>query len=291
MPNPVKTYVDKSRETIIWCNNLPFSQTDIFGVDRAGITFPHENYAIRRTRNSMRAFEHLYVIEYVMSGVGYIESEGMRTKVEAGDLYIIHRRTVHTYYADKQQPFSKKWINVWGTYVNSLAEVFLDEEPFSVIHNAQDCEPIIDRIHQCLKDQGDDTDDRIMKLLLDIFLKINAIKKSSLGELSLFERITEYIDKNLGANLTVASIAEKFYTSPSTLYRMFSNNIGISPKEYILNKKIESAKRMIAANDSTFNNIAASLRFYDSHHFFRVFHSATGMSPSEYKKKVLEERD
>jgi AraC-like DNA-binding protein len=46
---------------------------------------------------------------------------------------------------------------------------------------------------------------------------------------------------------------------------------------------------MIAANDSSLNSIAAALNFYDSHHFFHAFRTATGMSPSEYKKEVLQE--
>lgn len=264
-------------------------------MEMAGITYPDKNYAVRRTRNnSKRSFEYLYVIEYVMSGAGYIESEGKTARVEAGDLYIIHRRKVHAYYADKQQPFSKKWINLSGTFINAMEGIFLGEEPFTVVHLGKKGEQIIDSIHKCLLDTSVDmseTNTKIMKLLLDMFLLIDAHKRSALKELNAFDRITDYIERNIGSDLTVSVLSEKFFTSSSTLYRMFISNVGMSPKEYILSRKIEAAKRMIAANDSTFNTIAASLGFYDSHHFFRAFRASTGMSPTEYRKSILEEEE
>lgn len=295
MPNQIKTYVDHSRETVLWKNSTSATESDILYVEMAGITYPDKNYAIRRTRStSKRSFEYLYVIEYVMSGAGHIESEGQSARVEAGDLYIIHRRKVHSYYADKQQPFSKKWINLSGSFMNSMEDVFLGEEPFTVVHLGKRGEQIIDSIHKCLLDTSEDMSDtnaKIMKLLLDMFLLIDAHKKSAAKELTAFECITDYIDRNIGSELTVSTISEKFFISSSTLYRMFTAAVGMSPKEYILSRKIKAAKRMIAANDSNFNTIAASLGFYDSHHFFRTFRSLTGMSPTEYRNMILEEEE
>lgn len=293
MANQLKSYIDRSREKIIWKNSVPYSQSDIFYMEMAGITYPHENYAIRRNRNnSKRSFEYLYVIEYVTSGAGYIESEEKSARVGEGDIYIIHRRTVHAYYADKQQPFCKKWINVSGQFMNAMEKTFLGEEPFTVIHMGKKGEQLLDSIHSLVSQEISDIDktyNEIMKLLFDMFLSINDEKKSLLGELSLFECIADFIDCNVSSNITVSYLSERFFTSPSTLYRTFVKSVGMSPKEYITSRKIAAAKRMIAANDSTFNTIATSLGFYDSHHFFRVFHAFTGMSPTEYKNKVLNE--
>ena len=61
-------------------------------------------------------------------------------------------------------------------------------------------------------------------------------------------------------------------------------------KEIIL-KKIEMAKRMIASDSAPISYIASSLCFYDSHHFFRTFIKYTGMSPSDYRKSLVEKED
>jgi AraC-like DNA-binding protein len=236
----------------------------------------------------------LFVIEYVTSGLGYIESEGKKTEVHKGDLYIIHRRTVHTYYSDAKQPYSKKWINLSGSFINAMADVFLGKEPFTVLPIGEPAEHIIDGIHASLSNSEADisqTECSVMRQLLELFMLIDTYRKQGQGQMSLFEKICEYIDHNIFSDISLSSICEKFFISSSTLYRVFKTNTGLSPKEYVQSKKIEVAKRMIAANDSSLNSIAAALNFYDSHHFFHSFRTATGMSPSEYKKAVLQETE
>ena len=210
--------------------------------------------------------------------------------MSAGDIYIIHRRTVHSYYADKQQPFCKKWINVSGAFMNAMENVFFSDGPFTVVPLGVAAETIMDEIHSTLKNASSEFAPiraRVMKLLLDLFLLIDDHKKSELVRMSQFEKIVEYIDQNIYSDLNVNAIAKRFFISTSTLYRIFTANVKMSPKEYITSKKIEVAKRMIAANDTTFNTIASTLSFYDSHHFFRAFRTATGQSPSEYRRQVL----
>ncbi len=292
MGNTIKTRIDKSRESIIWKTSaLGWNWgADIICMESAGITFPDKNYAVHRDRANKRFFDNLYVIEYVTSGVGYIESEGKEAKVKAGDLYIIHRKTVHSYYADKKQPFCKKWINISGTYINALAEVFFDDGPFTVLPLGEPAEKILDTIHTLISDKSMDMTQinaKIMGQILELCIIMDNHRKSAQKSLSQYEQIVEYITQNISSDITVSRICDKFFISATTLYRMFVAETGKSPKAYILSIKIEVAKRLIAANDSSMNTIASSLGFYDSHHFFRVFRSIVGVSPTEYKKFIL----
>jgi AraC-like DNA-binding protein len=174
----------------------------------------------------------------------------------------------------------------------AMADVFLGKEPFTVLPLGEPAERIIDGIHALLSNSEADisqTEYGVMRQLLELFMLIDKHRKQGQGQMSLFEKICEYIDHNIFSDISLSSICEKFFISSSTLYRVFKTNTGLSPKEYVQSKKIEVAKRMIAANDSSLNSIAAALNFYDSHHFFHAFRTATGMSPSEYKKEVLQE--
>lgn len=294
MSRSIKTHVDRFRETVIWRNKLAYGGRDILNIEMAGVTYPDKNYAIRRTRNMQKDFENMYVIEYVVSGEGYIESEGISARVGAGDLYVIHRRTVHTYYADKQQPFTKKWLNVSGSFLNAMENVFFSDGPFTVVSVGEEAERIMDGIHNTLANTDYITPQvnaDMMKRLLDLFLLMDEKRRSARGSMSTFERICAYIDENICDELSVAGIAERFFISTSTLYRIFTSQAGMSPKDYVVSRKVEAAKRMIAAGDATFNNIATYLGFYDSHHFFRTFRATTGMSPSEYRRYILENEE
>jgi len=286
-----KQHANAKNESIIWKSPAKSSSADIIHVELAGITYPDKNYSIKRTRSQKRLFDNLFVIEYVVSGVGYIESEGIRARVSEGDVYIIHRQTVHTYYSDSQQPFKKKWINVSGSFINAMEKVFFKGGPFTVIHLGSPAEAIIDAIHDILKAAEAETPElrsAITRQLLDLFLLMDEHKNNIRKNLTPFELVLEYIDDHVRDDITVESVSSAFFISQSTLYRMFISKTGMSPKTYIMSKKIDIAKRMIIANDTSFSGIATYLGFYDSHHFFRTFRSVEGCSPLEYRKKALE---
>ena len=285
-----KICIDFSKEERIWWNQLSNKKWDMFHIISAGITYPQPNYCVVRSRLMGEIFESLYVIEYVVSGKGYIESEGKKSEVKAGDLYIICRKTNHCYYADKDDPFEKKWLNLSGEFLNAMIPKLIGDAPFAVMPLGEPAREIFDSIHDEIKNVTPmDTEEMfssVMRKLLDLFLLIDRYRREEIEGLSVEDRIAEYIEKNICLNINVSTVCEKFFISPSSLYRLFTNKFGVSPKQFINAKKIEAAKRMIAVDGTPINAIAAALNFYDAHHFIRTFHAYTGMTPNEYRRSV-----
>lgn len=283
--------IDYTREKRIWWNRLPWATTDLFHIVSAGITYPQPNYNVVRSRQMGEIYENLYVIEYVESGKGYIEAEGKRCQVKSGDLYIICRKTNHCYYADKDDPFKKKWLNASGQFLNAMVPKIIGDVPFAVIPLGERGKEIIDRVHERIKKvtpmDTEEMQSDVMKMILDLFVLINRYRREETEKLSIEDRIAEYIEKNICLDINVSTICERFFISPSTLYRIFMSKFGVSPKTFIIQRKIEAAKRMIATELSPVNTIAATLNFYDSHHFIRTFRAHTGMTPNEYRKSII----
>ena len=286
-------HVDHLREEILWWNKFSYGGSELFHLERAGITYPHAGYRISRGR-ATDTFDRLYVMEYVVSGKGYIESEGLCQAVKAGDLYIIGRKTVHSYYADPSDPFEKKWLNISGQFLNAMMPQVLGDAPFAVLSLGEEAERIMDRIHARIKKVTPAETEAmlasVMKSLLDIFLLIERHRAEEQNLMSPEDRIVQYIEKNICLDINVSTICESFFISPSTLYRIFKERFGKSPKSFITEKKIEAAKRMIVADGSSVSAVASSLNFYDSHHFIRTFRAHTGMSPAEYRAARIKER-
>jgi len=277
---------NRFNEDILWRNEYPNRNMNILHVERAGITYPNPHYLIRRTR-AADCFDSLFVIEYVVSGKGYIESEGRRACVGAGDLYIINRKTVHRYYADAEDPFLKKWINLDGSFMNHITKAFFLEEPFLVMPLGERAEQIIDGIHErIIRTTATDSDQMItfvMKELLDLFLLIDEYRRAEDEKRGLEERILGYIERNISLDISVNTLCREFYVSSSTLYRIFRQKFGVSPKDFILKQKIEVAKKMILDDDVSMSAVALALSFYDSHHFLKTFKKHEGIFPAEYR--------
>jgi len=66
--------------------------------------------------------------------------------------------------------------------------------------------------------------------------------------------------------------------------RSFKAQIGKTPYEFLLDLKIEKAKKMLASKDYSITEISMICDFSSHSHFTTTFKKKTGISPSEYRK-------
>lgn len=99
----------------------------------------------------------------------------------------------------------------------------------------------------------------------------------------LAQKIKRYIDDSLHEDISVTSIAKAFYLSETHVIRIFRDKYAETPKQYILRKKIEEAKRMLLETSLQIKEIAMILHFADSYHFSHTFKRYTKYSPEKFR--------
>jgi AraC family transcriptional regulator len=92
-------------------------------------------------------------------------------------------------------------------------------------------------------------------------------------------RALELIDERLGSSLSVDTIASEVGLSPAHFARAFRETFGLPPHRYLLNLRLERARRMLEAPDSTISDVALSAGFADQAHFTRHFKREYGVTP------------
>lgn len=97
------------------------------------------------------------------------------------------------------------------------------------------------------------------------------------------DSVIAYINSHLNTSLSVADIAKSCAMSESSFRRMMIRETGLSPIRYILNQKIMKAKQLLTVGELSVEDIAASLGFYDSAHFIKIFKKETGFTPTKYR--------
>jgi len=107
---------------------------------------------------------------------------------------------------------------------------------------------------------------------------------SSLRETNM-EHMFTLATKQLSSKMTVSQIAEMLGMPEQKFRRMFKKHMGISPKQYINEKKLMTAKEMLEATDMTVYEIAEICGFYDNSHFYKSFRERFGYSPKEARRK------
>ena len=105
----------------------------------------------------------------------------------------------------------------------------------------------------------------------------------------LYQRIVQsklYIDENFAEDINVDNIAEEASFSKFHFIRLFKIAYGFSPRQYLIQKRIEFAKNKLTRNCSVTETYFES-GFSSIGTFSTLFKTKTGMSPTQYKQASL----
>lgn len=97
----------------------------------------------------------------------------------------------------------------------------------------------------------------------------------------------KYIHDNLHRTLSVKELSEKACMSEPNFYRCFKQQFGISPVEYINQKRIELAKKLLQTIETNIADICFSCGFNNHNHFIKTFKKYTQTTPANYRKQFL----
>ena len=92
-----------------------------------------------------------------------------------------------------------------------------------------------------------------------------------------------YIHDNRCNPITVANVAEACMCHEKYLTFLFKKELGVSPKKYIVQSKIDFAKSILISNNCSVKDVACFTGYEDEHLFMRQFRKETGMTPTEYR--------
>lgn len=100
----------------------------------------------------------------------------------------------------------------------------------------------------------------------------------------IVKNAVDYINLNLGNQLSLKSIADIIHVNASHLSRKFKSDTNMTIIDYINKKRVEEAKLYLERGNVSFTEIALMVGFNDLNYFGRVFKQITSLTPSEYAK-------
>lgn len=99
------------------------------------------------------------------------------------------------------------------------------------------------------------------------------------------QNVLSYLEKNISENPGLEDLAALAGLSSGRFSAQFREATGIAPMEYVLRKKIESAKSALAQGGAV-TDVALDLGFSSSQYFATAFRRFTGTSPSRYRPDI-----
>lgn len=98
------------------------------------------------------------------------------------------------------------------------------------------------------------------------------------------QRAAEYIEAQLDRSLGLAELAAVVGRSPRHFARLFRAATGLSPHQYVIRRRVERARLLLATTDLPVARIALDVGFAHQSHLAAHFRRLVGVSPGRYRR-------
>jgi AraC-like DNA-binding protein len=103
-------------------------------------------------------------------------------------------------------------------------------------------------------------------------------------DMTVGQLVKAYIKNNLSKKITLSELSWKLHCSTVTLTEHFKKEFGITIMEYVTQKRMDKAKRLLENSDLSVREISEACGFSDIEYFSRSFKGIYKMSPSGWRK-------
>lgn len=267
--------------------STPENKNYFLRIKKVGQEFCSPN---KKAENNVRNY---YSIHFVIYGSGFLKIGNEQTKhsLSEGTAFLLYAGDNYEYFPDKRNPWSYIWIDLYGDDLEEFFKQagFSREKPFVKIRSMKDLLPNLKSLHQtyCKEAFSDISSFAYFLMIYDYLVKNNINYASrEVNEILRARQLREmltYINNNYNLPLSVGSLSEVFYISERTLMRMFKEEIGMSPMDYLINFRISTACEMFSRNDSySITEVATAVGYTDVKHFLHTFKQKKGVTPTQY---------
>ncbi|MEZ4987347.1 MAG: AraC family transcriptional regulator [Saprospiraceae bacterium] len=97
--------------------------------------------------------------------------------------------------------------------------------------------------------------------------------------------VIHFIRSNIHEKLSIKTLSQQAYMSESHFFRMFKNELGLSPVDFINEERLQLAARMLSNAQRSVNDVYADCGFNSHSYFNRMFKRTFGVSPDHLQKQ------
>ena len=125
-----------------------------------------------------------------------------------------------------------------------------------------------------------------LKILSGFYDLLDSVCQETMPTSTLLQSAVQYINETISnVSLSNQLIADQFNISEVYLRKLFHQYMQTTPRQYLLNQRIQRATYLLINTTLSITDIAGECGFSNLYHFCRTFKQRTGLTPSEYAAK------
>lgn len=112
-----------------------------------------------------------------------------------------------------------------------------------------------------------------------------SIERKNGSEEYVYENMTDYIRNHYDEKITLQTLAEQFFVSPTWCSNILKERMNKSLPVYLTELRIARAKELLDDTDLSVDQISGEVGYPNSKYFFRTFKQMTTFTPIEYRNR------
>jgi AraC-like DNA-binding protein len=226
----------------------------------------------------------LYLFEFVLKESGVVEIESQTYDCGADSYFMIPPGVENKYWSVPGVTQEKIFFICRGSLVKSLVEIYGLEKSYIV----KDASPLVKYFNNMLilgKQYGAQKD-RDAALVFHKFIQAAHLIIYGDNETLLppiVQQLYKLLDAHLEKKIDFSLISKEISYSQAYMVRLFKQHMGVTPHEYILRRRLETAQLLLRHSTLSIKEIAQRLVFSDQYHFSNYFKKCLGVSPSHFR--------
>lgn len=224
-------------------------------------------------------------------------------EVKPGDMFIMSPNNMHRVISKDKNSYERITINMRKEVIQRLSTEQTDLFTCFAACDEKCVTPVtiskekrrrfveyVNHLSNSMKSHAYGADIRSQMYLTELLLMVNeCFQKEDNNHPSIMPELVRdlivYIRANCNEEITLDKLSQTFYHNGTYISRIFKKYTGLTLRNYILDTRIENAKRCLE-NGTSVSDACYASGFSDYANFIRSFKKITGVSPGKWTKRV-----
>lgn len=236
-----------------------------------------------------------YLFHLCLSGTGTLiadntQGESITYQIKSGQGFMMFPHQVCTYIADHEIPWEYAWIEFDGLRAKETVELtgISWNQPIYKAHNKDIAETMKSEMLYIVNNK----DASPFHLIGHLYLFIDSLVRSStsakigmgnsLRDFYIKEAFS-FIEQNFQNDISVEDIAASCGLNRSYFGKIFHENMGKSPQEFLISYRMTKATELLKLTGLSIADIGNAVGYPNQLHFSRAFKNVYGISPRQWR--------
>ena len=232
---------------------------------------------------------------YLAAGKAHFHIDGEEKVVTAGHMVLYRPKEPQKYeYYGKEQT-EVYWVHFTGSNVTNILRSYGLTKEMKVFYCGSDLEyknhfrSMIQELQMCKDDYPEMLEIHLRQIFIRLHRYFNSIAKVENSQIAEdIDKAMLYFAEHYNEEICIEDYAREHLMSTSWFIRNFKQYTGSTPMQYILSKRIHNAETLLENEHYNITEISNIVGYDNPLYFSRIFKKVKGISPTEYRKHIIQ---